>query len=549
MLLRADQTETPDVATLDSTRYAVALIKAGDEPGYDQFRRDMIKRFASIRYPVEAERIVKNSLLLPPDKTVMAALAPFVDASVKAVPVGTPTPAEEPWPGAIAWRCDSLALWSYRQEDYGAAVGWCQRCLSYGGDPARVAMANAVLAMSYYRLGQMQNATNALALSRTMIDTVIHERASLLVQDALSDPRFGAAQSVIMEQIRSALITPLFDNTQVIGVLYADTRELISPYNKEHLRQLAVLANILAIKITNSRLLEVEQEKRAMEQEIATAARIQRALLVQDLPCPLGYELHARLEPCTAVGGDLYDVLELPEGKYGLVVGDVVGHGVGAALLMANALAAIRALAGELKDPVELVERIHAQIFSTTDSTSYLTLFFGVLDPHTHTLEYVNAAQEAPVLLQPGSPPIRLDSTGPPVGLLPISAFTAARVDIGPRARLCAAKGRGRAWRIPARLESVLPVRRRPKQDERAHVVDHAAAPVLPVGPVGRERIPRAPETGCDAGPRVEHQQVGARALAVEHEPGAVVRPSGWLFRRAWFTLAASGFVMEPPGT
>jgi sigma-B regulation protein RsbU (phosphoserine phosphatase) len=278
----------------------------------------------------------------------------------------------------------------------------------------------------------------ALALSRTMVDTVIHERASLLVQDALSDPRFGAAQSVIMEQIRSALIAPLFDNTRVIGVLYADTRELVSPYTREHLRQLALLANILAVKITNARLLDVEEEKRAMEQEMATAARIQRALLIQDLPNPPGYELHARLEPSAAVGGDLYDVLELPGGKFALVLGDVVGHGVGAALLMANALAAVRALAGELQDPVEVVERVHAQIYSTTDATSYLTLFYGVLDPRSHTLEYVNAAQEAPALLRAGCATERLDSTGPPVGLLPQSTFASARVAIAPGALLCA---------------------------------------------------------------------------------------------------------------
>jgi V/A-type H+-transporting ATPase subunit I len=67
------------------------LIKAGDEPGDEKFRRGTIARFASIRYPVEAERTLKNSLLLPPDKTVMAALAPLADLSMKAAPVGTPT--------------------------------------------------------------------------------------------------------------------------------------------------------------------------------------------------------------------------------------------------------------------------------------------------------------------------------------------------------------------------------------------------------------------------------------------------------------------------
>jgi hypothetical protein len=171
LLSRADQMQTPDVATLDDTRYAVALVEAGDEPGYEQFRRDILKRFAGTRYPVEAERTLKNSLLLPPDESVIAALAPLANLSIQAVPVATPTAAEEPWPGAIAWRCSSLALWSYRQGEFAAAVGWCQRSLSYGNnDPARAATANAILAMSCYQLGQAQNATNAFALSRELVD-------------------------------------------------------------------------------------------------------------------------------------------------------------------------------------------------------------------------------------------------------------------------------------------------------------------------------------------------------------------------------------------
>jgi len=275
----------------------------------------------------------------------------------------------------------------------------------------------------------------SLALSRTLVDTVITERASLLVKDALHDARFGAAQSVILQQIRSALVVPLFDNARVIGVLYADTRELVSPYTPEHLRRLALLANILAVKISNSRLLEAEREKERMALEMATAARIQRALLPQSPPIPDGYELYARLEPCTEVGGDLYDVRELDAGRFALVVGDVVGHGVGAAMLMSNAIACIRALLGELRDPVRIVEKVHEQLYATTESTQYLTLFVGILDGATHVLEYVNAGhQEAPLLLKPGAAPQALESTGPPVGLLPtaISSFELGRAVIEP---------------------------------------------------------------------------------------------------------------------
>jgi eukaryotic-like serine/threonine-protein kinase len=169
MLVHVDQMETWDVATLDCTRCAVAMIEAGDKQGYDRFRREMINRFVSTSDPVVAERTVKNSLLLPADSNLLASLAPLAALSTKAVPTANPTPQEEPWPGAIAWRCDSLALWSYRRGRYSEAVGWCERCVSYGNDnPARVATADAILAMSYYQLGQPKNARTALALSRNL---------------------------------------------------------------------------------------------------------------------------------------------------------------------------------------------------------------------------------------------------------------------------------------------------------------------------------------------------------------------------------------------
>ena len=269
-----------------------------------------------------------------------------------------------------------------------------------------------------------------LALSQTMVQNVIHERASLLVRDAQSDTRFQAQESVILGKIRSALVAPLFDNTQVIGVLYADTSEVTVAYEKDHLRHLALLANILAVKITNSRLLEVQREKERMQQEMETAEKIQRTMLVAKPEAPAGYELDVRLEPCTEVGGDLYDVLQLPNGRMALVLGDVVGHGVGAAMLMANALAGVRALAEVCEDPVDLVTRLHELMCRSTDSTSYVTMFVGILDATQHHMIYVNAGHEAPVIMKPGEPTVHLASTGPPVGLIPGMTFESGSADI-----------------------------------------------------------------------------------------------------------------------
>jgi serine phosphatase RsbU (regulator of sigma subunit) len=283
-----------------------------------------------------------------------------------------------------------------------------------------------------------ENSNLELALSQTMVQTVISERASLLVRDAQSDARFQLQESVILGKIRSALVAPLFDNTQVIGVLYADTSELTAAYDKQHLRRLALLANILAVKITNARLLEVQREKERMQQEMETAEHIQRTMLLSEPDPPEGYELDVRLEPCTEVGGDLYDVITLPDGRWVFVLGDVVGHGVGAAMLMTNAMAGIRALAELCDEPVELVRRLHAQMCHSTDPTSYVTMFVAFLDLAEHRLDYVNAGHEAPVLLAPDGSVVHLNSTGPPVGLIPGLDFASETVAIPPGSLLCA---------------------------------------------------------------------------------------------------------------
>ena len=171
LLMRVDQMETWDVATLDNTRYGVALVESGDKDGYERFRRAAITHVASTRDPVVAERTVKNSLLLPADKQVQASLAPLAEIAAKSVPEANSRADNEPWSGAVAWRCVSLALMDYRRAHYAEAVGWCQRCLSYGTDNlARVATIHAILAMAYHQLDQPENARAELAQSREIIE-------------------------------------------------------------------------------------------------------------------------------------------------------------------------------------------------------------------------------------------------------------------------------------------------------------------------------------------------------------------------------------------
>ena len=286
------------------------------------------------------------------------------------------------------------------------------------------------------RPAQAANASN-LILSRTLLDTVLQGREALVLNDAPSDARFNAHESIVASRLRSAMVAPLVDSEQVIGLLYADSDDPTARYDAEKLRLFSFLANLIAVKIANARLLELKAEKDRMAREAAAAAQVQRHLLPTTRPEVPGYDILARQIPCYEVGGDLHDTAVLDDGRVVVVVGDVTGKGMGAALLMSNTLAALRVLYAENSALETVVERVHRQLLHASDDLHFVTLFIGMLDPRAHRLTYVNAGHNPPILLHDETAPRRLSPTGLPLGLIPGAVYRSAEVDLPPGALLC----------------------------------------------------------------------------------------------------------------
>ncbi|MFH1145333.1 MAG: SpoIIE family protein phosphatase [Candidatus Eisenbacteria bacterium] len=287
------------------------------------------------------------------------------------------------------------------------------------------------------RAARPQGTGEQLMLSQTILGTVLHDRQAMLLNDVQSDPRFSMQESIIAQNLRSAMVAPLFDNQQVIGLLYADSDDPRTSYDRDQLRAFTLLANLIAVKITNARLLEAQREQERMAQEVAAAASVQRTLLQGTLPQVEGYEIAAHHLPCHEVGGDLYDVTPLADGRVALVVGDVSGKGMGAALLMSNVLAGLRVLYQEDLDLAALASRIDRQLFRSSDETHFVTLFVGLLDPRTHALEYVNAGHNPAMLFHEGSAPGLLAATGIPLGMLPGTRHEVGHARLAPESLLC----------------------------------------------------------------------------------------------------------------
>ncbi len=259
-----------------------------------------------------------------------------------------------------------------------------------------------------------------MSISRTIANTVIDQRVSVLTSDAQADERFASGASILAQGIQAVMAVPLWNNKRVIGLIYADSRLTSAQFGDEDLKLLTMLANLAAIQIENAALFAEQLEKQRFEREAEAAADIQRRLLPRSRPELPGYVFEGHNEPCHECGGDYYDCLQLGSERTGIVLSDVAGKGMGAAMLMAVIQATLQARADSGAEPGELVAALAKAISRSAPSNRYATLFFMDLNHATHLLRYVNAGHAPLPLLVRASGEVReLETGGPPLGLFP----------------------------------------------------------------------------------------------------------------------------------
>ncbi len=256
-----------------------------------------------------------------------------------------------------------------------------------------------------------------LTLSKTIVNEIITNKNAILITDPTKDPRFAEQQSIILSEMKSAMAVPLFDEGKVLGILYADTTRPMHVYNDDYLRVMATFGNIIASKLLNYALLNERQEKEVIKAELDRASSIQKSLLVTRPPEIDGYDVFAFQEQSRSVGGDLYDMKLLNDGRFLFMVADVSGKGMGAALLMSNILASFRILyETECMDLKKAVEMVSLQLFNNSLPGDFATLFIGILDPATGKVDFVNAGHNPPLLLRNDGRMEKLEPGGTMIG-------------------------------------------------------------------------------------------------------------------------------------
>jgi phosphoserine phosphatase RsbU/P len=187
---------------------------------------------------------------------------------------------------------------------------------------------------------------------------------------------------------------------------------------------------LLAFGLLNLLVLLEVADRLSLKNDLEIAREIQQAMLPAGLYSAPGVETVGMSRPANTVGGDFYDILPIGDGRLVIAVGDVSGKGSPAALLMALLLAIMRTLVDEKLEPADLLARLNVQICRHAPGSRFITLFYGVFQPGTGDLTYVNAGHMPPLILRSGGECERLTDGGIALGMFDGSTYSAGRATL-----------------------------------------------------------------------------------------------------------------------
>ncbi len=232
----------------------------------------------------------------------------------------------------------------------------------------------------------------------------------------------------------SAMILPLRMKGQTLGVLNLANKKGGADFTDDDFVLARIVANQASIAVHNAQLAASWVENQKMKQALEIAREIQLRFLPQVAPAMEGLDVAGWSVACDDIGGDYYDYIPLGEDRVAVAIGDVSGHGIGAALLMATGRAFLRALAGHQPDLAQMLYRVNNLLAADTRDDSFMTMFLGAFDFRRRRLTYTSAGHDEPVHFRPSTGQRwELESTGIPLGMIADQEFPVAEVgDIQP---------------------------------------------------------------------------------------------------------------------
>ncbi|KAA0229990.1 GAF domain-containing protein [candidate division KSB1 bacterium] len=249
--------------------------------------------------------------------------------------------------------------------------------------------------------------------------------------DVSVDPYYQVSEA----STRSELDIPLKVRGRLIGVFNFQHHEL-NGFSTSRIQLLEALAGHIATAIENARLFQRErQEKERMARELEEARRVQLSLFPGRNPDLPSFEITGLCLPCSEVGGDWYDYIPLRDGRLALVLADVSGKGMAAALLMASTRSILRLFAERDLPPAEVLTQVNRVLIEDFPRAKFVTMIYAVVDPALRNIVFANAGHLPPLFVNAtGSQFLKIDS-GLPLGIQDVS-FSEYRLAMPPESRL-----------------------------------------------------------------------------------------------------------------
>ncbi|MDX6575636.1 MAG: phosphoserine phosphatase RsbU/P [Blastocatellia bacterium] len=235
----------------------------------------------------------------------------------------------------------------------------------------------------------------SLKMGEGLIGHVAVNGKPFISPDVRNEPRYINARA----GTRSEMVAPIISNNEVIGVFDLESDEL-NAYDKDDLEILGLLASQVAIIIEKVMLHDQLIEKQRLETQLEVARQVQLELLPARDPQLEGFDISAYNFPTEEVSGDYYDWVRIYDDQIGIVIADVSGKGVPAALLMAFLRASLRAATHIGYAPHISMSKVNYLLWESIERNQFVTAFYGILDSANRTLAYCNAGHNPPFLME-----------------------------------------------------------------------------------------------------------------------------------------------------
>lgn len=276
-----------------------------------------------------------------------------------------------------------------------------------------------------------KDANGAYTVSRTLINRALLHGERAIVNNLATDMVGNISESLVRFPICSALCVPIQHRDEILGVIYGDRVTQAASYSSEDVDFLAAIARQVGLGVANLRMLARHVDLQKVIEEIKRARDIQRNLLPATPLQVARAALAGYNEPSSDVGGDYFDYFPLDDGRIGFTIADVTGHGLPAALVMANFQAAVH-VALTADEPLDaLGARLNRLVVRNTAASVFVTAIVGRLDPRTGELEFVNAGHPGPIIIRRAATEAVTDGQALPFGIDPDEAFHVQRLKPG----------------------------------------------------------------------------------------------------------------------